>query len=261
MTTKAELPNMATKKRVRSAKADYVLDDARHLSGVTRKHLKEFASADKGKKKVRVSAGFLDALDSKINAVAKAAASVASTRTHKEIVTASEVKARAPLAEALIELRDDVATIHEDDKAVQRAFGVGSRIDKSSTPILLKLASDILHVVENNKVLAAAAKEAGVDATRIKQLRKAHDTLAKAQSDQVSAIAGSRLDGVDKRALTRAIQKDVTFIHKVAAIIFRKNPKALKEFASTLPKHKVRARAKAAPPTKPALSAPKLPSS
>ncbi len=252
---------MATKKKtVRSAKTDYVLDDARHLSRVARKHVKEFAAADKGKKKVRVSAALLNALDSKINAVGKASAAVASTRTHKEHATASEVKARAPLAEALIEIRDDVATIHDDDKAVRRAFGVGARIDKSSTPILLKLASDILYVVESDKPLAAAAKEAGIDATRIKQLRKAHDALANAQSDQVSAIADSRLDGVDKREFTRAIQKDVTFIHKVAAIVFRKSPKTMKEFASTLPKHKVRARAKAGTPTKAAASSAKPPS-
>jgi hypothetical protein len=236
-------PIMADKKKTaRSAKTDYVLDDARHVLGTARKHQKEFLAADKGKKKVRVSAALLNGMDANIHAISNATSAVATSRARKEQATAIETKARMPLYETLIDIRDDIATIHEDDKAVQRAFGVGTRIDKNSTPILLKLASDILHSIESDSGLGKAAREAGINAARVTQLRKVYQALANAQETQVSAIAGSRIDSVDKKKLSSAIKKDTAFIRKVASVVFRKDPKTLKEFASTLPKRASRGR-------------------
>lgn len=213
-----------------------MLDDAKNVVTAARKYQKQFAAADKGKKVVRVGPAFLNSVAANIALFEKVRGDVVVGKTTKESATAVEVRARGPVYETIIDIRDDVATTHRGNTAVAKAFGMGARIDRNSTPGLLKVAGDILSVVKGDKALAKAADEAGVNASRLAQLKKAYDALAKAQEGQVSAISKARTGAVDRKTLHKSINGDVAFIRKVATVVFRKDPKVLKEFETVRPK-------------------------
>lgn len=210
-----------------------ILADARHLLERATARLSEFLAASKGRKTPYLDKAFLAGMRQQIDDVEKAIGGQVSKQSAVEAATESEVEARTAVAEALVDIRDDIKLEHGRASAMARAFGVGARISDRQTASLLKAADTIIGSFKDHK---AEAIDAGVTAARIAEVQKLRNRLAAADTTQRSHQSTKRGDTLTKAAAVARLKKTNTRVRAVATRVFRHNAKVLAEFRSTAPR-------------------------
>lgn len=174
-----------------SSKATDIVQDAQQLIPIARKRLPAIVKADKeaGKKKGTNMSTLQELIDS-LAAYKSAKASQGAKTSSARSATQKEEIARANLAAALVEIRDDVADAYPEDEALQRAFGRGAALSARMTNPLLDASDDFISAFDTH---AGDVAGAGVSKARIAKVAKLRDTLAAADTAQRSDL-GERSD-------------------------------------------------------------------
>ncbi len=235
--TTAKPPKTLPRSSRRSRAEQPILDDARLVAQAARKHLKGFQKYDADRKKKLFPASRLDAFDTRTRA---ASILVGGKRTRKATSAAAtriEEKARAVVYAMVIEMRGvvDLGLTDEDNAfAMRKAFLVGAKVDAKSTPDLITGAAD-LQQAWASKDFNTTAIALGIKKAMIAKLVDARRALIKADTSQ-GAVHGERVgETAEKTAALRAVERETTYIRKVAKLAFRGQPKILEAFRKKTP--------------------------
>jgi hypothetical protein len=224
--------------------------DGKHVAAATRRSWADFKRANSGRKLPLLAETELKELERNLVAAEKAVGGQATQRTGKKASTAAEVEARGKLHGLLVDLRDNVKLTFRGKPELARAFGFGQRISKQQTPSLLSAAGLALESYEK-ATLRKQVAEAGVSTATMKQIAKARDALASADTAQRDEQAIGKGKTTSAAALLGDVRKSVVHIRKVVGLIYRGQPEKRREFESTLPRRVPKKR----PPKTPAGSA------
>ena len=135
-----------------------ILKDARDVLAVAKKRIKDFVAADKDKKIKTISPAFLTALAKKLGDYAAVAREQGKGKESSKKATRGEQAQRKALSDAMVEIRNDIRDTYPDDAALQRAFGVGRKLTRDSTPLLVTAAGDLCSAFDTH---GKAASDAG----------------------------------------------------------------------------------------------------
>lgn len=227
---------MATKPKRREAE---VTADARHVAAAARRHLSMFEAADAGRSKKLLPLDRLAAFEGSIAALEVAMGRQITTRAVTMGATAVLDVQRRTLREKLRDLRDEVRLGHREDPSIGRAFGVGRRLGQKSTPEVLAVAEGVLATWKEPE-FRAAAMAVGVTEARIEEVREL--TRALGQAGVKRGLLQGRGHGRTrlKQELLEKVRAETVYLRGVAQVVLRRQPEVLVEFASPLPRRRVR---------------------
>jgi len=225
---------MAT--RPKATETDNVQDAEHVFKQATSKAMqKEFASADKGRKKKLFPTGFFVEFGATLKAARGAKGAQSTRKSSVKTATQSEIDARAALFDTLTDVRDTIKNAYEDKASapLRQAFGVGFTLNKKSTPNLLDGAGRVLDALQDDDH-AAKAKAAGVQPKMIRVITRQRDDLASADSSQSEKLAARSVGTGAKNNLLKKLTKSKAHVRSVAKLIFKKRPELLMVFAPTI---------------------------
>jgi hypothetical protein len=229
-----------------------VLADARQALAKGRKYLKQFKKADEEKKIKLVDEKRLNAFEQLIKSTESAVAGQPVRHRAVKSATRDEVGQRKKVFDSVTSIREDVKLAFPKDKPLAQAFASGMRISEKSTPQLLLAAGGILAAYSDKEHPAyrAAALDAGVTPKRIDELMSQRDALATADTTQNTQVSTRKSQTVDKKTVLLATRQETAFIRKVAARVFKSQPKVIAEFKSTITRYTPKKRQKPEQPPK-----------
>lgn len=239
-------PAAAPKSRTKpgNTEAD-LIKDARGVHGAAVKHLAAFQKKDKEDERAEptVTKTMLDDYLRDIDDGEKAMNGQIVQRAIVAQAAGAEESLRAELHPLLIEARDDIKLTYPEDKAIQRAFGVGRAIKADSTTSLLAIAGAITEYVDDadHKVLA---RKAGVGDKKLKAIAAKATALRNADLHQSKTTDAGKLKTMTKKELFASVTARTSYLRKAAKTRLRNNKEAQVDFASKLPKRAAKPRKK-----------------
>jgi hypothetical protein len=189
----------------------------------------------------RIDAKFRARLDADLATLGALKRAQKTGAAQQRAAQAEEDDQKRALHDALVSIRDDIATTYPDDAAFQRLFGRGRKIRVAGVGALLALASDVT-TVTGEAAIAARASDAGVTKKRLAAVRSLAAKVEAAKGEAIDARVAKRGSTQGRKAALARLKKDVAFARKVAALVFKGRPAVLVAFESTVPKHTVKAR-------------------
>ena len=231
--------------RPKTSEQDAV-DDGRRVLAAAKKCASGFAKADAGRKQKRITAAFLTGYAAMIYDANRARGAKTRTASSMLMATNTEVAHRKIVMGVFTGIRGDITTTYPDNRPLGRAFGVGFKATLKSTPSLLTAATNVIEAFEDpaNRKLAI---DAGVTAARIAQLKRAHDALASADTEQNVRLGARKGQTQSKDTLLRELRKMTAYVRKVAGLVFRQDKAKLALFLPTIARHTSKKRPSGAP--------------
>lgn len=221
----------------RSRAEQPILDDARLVARAARKHFGGIKKYDGTRKKKLFPSSRLDAYDKTIRSSSILVGGKRTAVAATAAATRAEEKARATVFAMLTEIRGvvDVGVVEADVPEMRKAFLVGAKLNPNSTPILITMAADVQQAWEKTPAFKAHAVELGITKATIAKLVDARRTLTAADTSQGEA-KGERVGATaEKTAAMRALERETTYIRKVARLAFKDQPKILEAFRKKTP--------------------------
>jgi hypothetical protein len=214
-----------------------IATDAKRIAAVAREDL-----ADKNFAK-RVSKGELDGFDANIGSLESGEAA-RTTTLHAKVAAGTHVAtARSALFHVIENVRDDVKLEFPTDTAMQHTFGVGAIVHAGTTSSVLHVAHELLAAA------AAHAKEAakvGLDAKGVHHLEDLVHAIEGTELAHVHAATARHDNAMATDSLAHLVAAEAAHLRLVARRVFRGDEAKLHRYATTLPRHEVVPRKKAA---------------
>lgn len=227
-----------------------ILADARHVLAQAQANAARFSAAERGKKKKALPPALVKAFAADIQALDQAWSGQSSNRQAQKAATQNERAARTLVYNSLRSIRDDVRASYYDEPAVDRAFGMGTRLHAHSTPELLAASGAVLDAWAK-PAYAKKAKDAGITPRRIADLRAARRVLSAADTSQAGSMGKRRTATAAARALAARVERSTARIRRAAVTVL--GPAAAAAFKRSTPAAKKRR--KKPSPTKPVAAA------
>lgn len=167
-----------------------------------------------------------------------------STTLHAQVSAGAHVAAaRGALFHKIEDVRDDVKIDFPSDKALQHAFGVGAIVHPGTTSSVLHAAHDILAAVEAHPKEAA---KIGLDGKGLHHFEDLVHAVDGSELAHVKAATARHDNTTATDSLAHAVAAEAAHVRLVARRVFRTDDKRLHRYDSTLPRHVITPRAKAA---------------
>jgi hypothetical protein len=218
-----------------------IIADGRRVAAAVRRHIDLFTEADARREEKLLSSERLERFESYIEALDVASGNTITGSALMTQTTTTESEHRTVLYEALVDVRAEVKVAYKSNPAIGRVFGVGRALSSRSTPMLLKVGRAVLTSWQDQE-LRAAAERAGITAARIGEIAEQVVALGEADTAQNAALTQGRGRTLTKRQLLRVVRSETAYVREVAAVVLRRDPALLEEFASTLPRRVVQPR-------------------
>ncbi len=227
-----------------ATKEERGVDFARSILSRARAWLSAIRRHPTGKKQLPKSR--LDDFGDSIRAVTTAMTSHQLQKDGSAAATSTEEELRTALIALVRDIRDSVGALASVGKDAAHAFGVGKRLSPKTNADALLLAAGQQQAFESED-FAPAAHKAGITSQQIAKLVSARRALANGATTQSTAVTTRVGQGIDKKALLRALAKETTSIRRIARIALRGNAAALKAFAPAPRTRTAKRAAKATP--------------
>lgn len=225
-----------------------LIADARHVAGAARRHFDVIQEVDARREEKLLTEERLTRFEGNIEAFAAASGGSITGVALQAKATISESARREVLHQVLSDVRSEVKVAYKNDRSIGRAFGVGFVLAQRSTPSLLKVGNAVL-VSWRDPELRRAAERAGIDEARMGVIADQVQALSAADTAQNAMLAQRCGKTLTKRQLLREVRSETSYLREVAAVVFRRNPAMLTEFASTQPRRAVTPRPASGGPT------------
>lgn len=225
-----------------------VIADARHVADAARRYFAVIQEMDARREEKLLTEERLARFEANIEDFVAASGGSITGLALQAGATLSESARREVLYEVLGKVRAEVKVAYKRNRAIGRAFGVGLVLEQGSTPSLLKVGNVVLASWREPE-LRLAAERAGIDADRMGVIADQVEALSAAGTAQGAMLAKGRGRTLTKRQLLREVRSETSYLREVAAVVFRRNPVVLTEFASTQPRRAVTPRPEAGKPT------------
>jgi hypothetical protein len=211
-----------------ATKEEGTIDFARNISSRARTRLGAIQKHPTGKKQLPKSR--LDEFDEEIREATTAMTAHQLQKSGSAAATTTEENLRVALIVLVREVRDSVGALEKVGKDAAHAYGVGKRLSPKTNVDVLLLSSEQQQAFESEE-FAPTAHEAGITEGQISKLVTARRALSNAATTQSNALTAKVGQGIDKKAMLRALAKETTAIRRIARIALRGNAAALKAFA------------------------------
>jgi hypothetical protein len=222
--------------------AGEIAADARHVLASAKEdvHDKEFSK--------RIAKGELASFEHEIESL-EGGAGARSPRLHAKVAAGAHVAlARSQVHDVIENIREDAKVFFPKNDDILGAFGVGMNVSWDSTPQVKEAIQSLLESAHDH---AAEAKKVGLDAHGVHDLEHMKEALDGLDLAQVHASTARHTNTTATESLAHAVAHEAAHLRLVARRVFRSDEAKLARYKSTLPRHEVKPRAKAVPPTPP----------
>jgi hypothetical protein len=180
----------------------------------------------------RIDAGLLAGLLTDADALRSDAAVVATRRADRKSATLSQDAALRIGYELIVGVRTAVRRAYPDDKALQREFGVGEKLDADAVGSVASGLHTVINAIAANPERARSAGLLPADQT---QAQGALDALTAADHDQDRRSVSAK-DATARRVATQLrLEASIGKLLAAAAIAFCDRPAVLARFEALIP--------------------------